>query len=202
MADDYQPISVYYFRIGFWVLHQLATISRCSLALWHCNGWYVFYMFWYSTAQLSCIGLFGPAAATALEDLPYDARGLLSGLFQQGYAVGYILASVFYRALVPTTSHGWRSLFWFGAGPPVFIIAFRLWLPETNTFQVMAAEREAQLIADKSQGTDMQVHVKSAGLKAWAKDATIALKGNWVLLCYMVVLMTGEQSNSYPTNCC
>ena len=79
-------------------------------------------------------GLYGPAAATALEDLPYDARGILSGLYQvcgfdtifmwqqlslrrltpdqQGYAVGYMLAAVFYRALVPTTSQGWRSLFW------------------------------------------------------------------------------------------
>jgi MFS transporter, SHS family, lactate transporter len=44
-------------------------------------------------------GLFGPAAATALEDLPYDARGLLSGLFEQGYAMGYLLAAVFYRAV-------------------------------------------------------------------------------------------------------
>jgi len=61
-------------------------------------------------------GLLGPAAATALEDLPYDARGILSGLFQQAYGVGYLLAAVFYRALVPTTTHGWRSLFWFGAG--------------------------------------------------------------------------------------
>jgi SHS family lactate transporter-like MFS transporter len=26
--------------------------------------------------------LYGPAAATALEDLPYDARGILSGLYQ------------------------------------------------------------------------------------------------------------------------
>lgn len=44
-------------------------------------------------------GLFGPAAATALEDLPYDARGLLSGLFEQAYAVGYLLAAIFYRAV-------------------------------------------------------------------------------------------------------
>lgn len=44
-------------------------------------------------------GLFGPAAATALEDLPYDARGLLSGIFEQGYGMGYLLASVFYRAV-------------------------------------------------------------------------------------------------------
>ena len=44
-------------------------------------------------------GLYGPAAATALEDLPYDARGILSGVYQQGYAVGYLLAAVFYRAV-------------------------------------------------------------------------------------------------------
>lgn len=44
-------------------------------------------------------GLYGPAAATALEDLPYDARGLLSGIYQQGYAMGYLLAAVFYRAV-------------------------------------------------------------------------------------------------------
>ena len=48
-------------------------------------------------------GLFGPAAATALEDLPYDARGLLSGLFEQGYAMGYLLAAVFYRAVSSIT---------------------------------------------------------------------------------------------------
>lgn len=50
-------------------------------------------------ARSNVTGLLGPAAATALEDLPYDARGLLSGLFQQGYGVGYLLASIFYRAV-------------------------------------------------------------------------------------------------------
>ena len=34
-------------------------------------------------------GLYGNAAATALEDLPSEARGLMSGLLQQGYAFGY-----------------------------------------------------------------------------------------------------------------
>ncbi|KAJ9498335.1 hypothetical protein H2202_006022 [Exophiala xenobiotica] len=148
-------------------------------------------------------GLFGPAAATALEDLPYDARGLLSGLFEQGYATGYLLASVFYRALVPTTTHGWRSLFWFGAGPPIFIIAFRWWLPETNNFQVMAAEREARLLADEQSGG--QNHVKSAGFKAWTRESWKAIKLNWVLFVWMVFLMAGFNACShgsqdfYPT---
>ncbi|KAI7778644.1 hypothetical protein LA080_001877 [Diaporthe eres] len=145
-------------------------------------------------------GLFGPAAATALEDLPYNARGLLSGLFQQGYAMGYLLAAIFYRALVPTTTHGWRSLFWFGAGPPVLIIAFRLSLPETNAFLIMKAEREAAIAA----GEEGQ-HTGARGLRAWLKDARDSIKPNWFLFVYMVVLMTGFNSTShgsqdfYPT---
>lgn len=127
-------------------------------------------------------GLFGPAAATALEDLPYEARGILSGLFQQGYAVGYLLAAVFYRALVPTTSHGWRSLFWFGAGPPILIIIFRLCLPETNTFLVHEAEREARekLITDA--GNENKT---ATGLKAFAKEARKAFADN--VCCLMSV---------------
>lgn len=145
------------------------------------------------------IGLFGPAAATALEDLPYEARGLLSGLFEMGYATGYLLAAAFYRALVPTTSHGWRSLFWFGAGPPVLIIVFRWWLPETNHFQVMKAEREARA---QSGG---ESHSHAGGLRVFVRDAGRALRDNWVLFVYLVVLMTGFNSCShgsqdfYPT---
>ena len=55
-------------------------------------------------------GLYGNAAATALEDCPEAARGLISGMLQQGYAFGYLLAVVFSRALVNTTSHGWRPV--------------------------------------------------------------------------------------------
>lgn len=118
-----------------------------------------------------------------MEDLPYEARGLFSGLFQQGYAVGYLLAAVFFRALVPTTSHGWRSLFWFGSAPPVLIIAWRLYLPETNYYQVMKAEREARHAQEVKDGTATD---KAAALKAFVKDANQAFRKNWFLFCYMV----------------
>ncbi|KAJ5197890.1 uncharacterized protein N7498_007007 [Penicillium cinerascens] len=137
-------------------------------------------------------GLFGPAAATALEDLPYEARGLLSGLFEMGYATGHLLAAAFYRALVPTTSHGWRS-------PPVLIIAFRWFLPETNHYQVMKAEREARANAAGDN------HEHSKGLRVFIRDAGRALRDNWVLFVYLVVLMRGFNSCShgsqdfYPT---
>ncbi|KAK5735719.1 hypothetical protein LTR17_007891 [Elasticomyces elasticus] len=52
-------------------------------------------------------GLLGPAAATALEDLPYDARGILSGLFQQAYGVGYLLAAVSASENTRRTSQGY-----------------------------------------------------------------------------------------------
>ncbi|KAI0407971.1 carboxylic acid transporter [Xylaria palmicola] len=145
-------------------------------------------------------GLYGPAAATALEDLPYDARGVLSGLYQSGYATGYLLAAVFYRALVPTTTHGWRSLFWFGAGPPVLLIAFRWWLPDTNASQVMRAEREAMLGHRKGSGA-----TAIASAKIWLRDVGSELRDNWFLFIYMVVFMAGFSASShgsqdfYPT---
>jgi SHS family lactate transporter-like MFS transporter len=55
-------------------------------------------------------GLYGNAAATALEDCPEEARGILSGMLQQGYAFGYLLATVFARAFVNTVGHGWRPV--------------------------------------------------------------------------------------------
>lgn len=145
------------------------------------------------------VGLFGPAAATALEDLSYDARGILSGFFEMGYAVGYLLAAAFYRALVPTTTHGWRSLFWFGAAPPVLIIAFRMMLPETNYFQVLKAEREARYRNQHGEG------VGTPGFRAFLKDTGRSLKENWVIFIYLVVLMSGFNACShgsqdfYPT---
>lgn len=151
-------------------------------------------------------GLFGPAAATALEDLPYDARGLLSGLYQQGYAMGYLLAAIFYRALVPTTAHGWRSIFWFGAGPPVLIIAYRWYLPETNHFQVIAAEREERHKLERSsearrKSRDVTSDVKADGARAWLHASWIDVKKNWVLFIYMVILMTGFNSCSHGVSC-
>jgi len=134
-------------------------------------------------------GLYGNAAATALEDIPDEARGLLSGLYQQGYATGYLLAAAFARALVDTTSHGWRPLFWFGAGPPVLFIVWRLFLPETNLYI------EHQELRRASGG---------AG-KTFVAEGKVALKRHWLILIYLVLLMAGFNFMShgsqdlYPT---
>ena len=142
-------------------------------------------------------GLYGNAAATALEDLPEDARGLMSGILQQGYAFGYLLATAFARGLVNTTSHGWRPLFWFGAGPPVLIIVFRLLLPETDTYQQHDAVRKAA----RQHGDT----APASASKTFLREGKVALRRHWKLLTYLVLLMAGFNFMShgsqdlYPT---
>lgn len=134
-------------------------------------------------------GLYGNAAATALEDCPEEARGLISGMLQQGYAFGYLLATAFSRGLVNTTSHGWRPLFWFGACPPVLLIIFRLCLPETDKY----IERE------------LVRHERGNVGATFIKEGKVALKRHWLLLIYLVLLMAGFNFMShgsqdlYPT---
>ena len=120
-------------------------------------------------------GLYGNAAATALEDCPPAARGLISGMLQQGYAFGYLLATAFARGLVNTTSHGWRPLYWFGACPPVLIILFRLCLPETASYRERAAVRQAN----------------GSVTNTFLSEGQVALKKHWLLLIYLVLLMAG-----------
>jgi len=121
--------------------------------------------------------LYGNVAATALEDCPPRARGLIGGIFQQGYSLGYLLATVFARGLVNTTSHGWRPLFWFGACPPVLLIIFRLCLPETDTFLARKAVRES--------------HSGQAVTGTFLREGKVAVRKHWILLIYLVLLMTG-----------
>ncbi|MCJ1282211.1 hypothetical protein MMC26_001534 [Xylographa opegraphella] len=134
-------------------------------------------------------GLYGNAAATALEDCPEPARGIISGMLQQGYAFGYLLATVFSRALVNTTPHTWRPLYWFGACPPILLIVFRLCLPETQAYIERSEVRHA---TGNLTGT-------------FIAEGKVALKKHWLLLSYMVFLMAGFNFMShgsqdlYPT---
>jgi SHS family lactate transporter-like MFS transporter len=119
---------------------------------------------------------------TALEDCPPLARGIISGMLQQGYAFGYLLATVFARAFVNTVGHSWRPLFWFGAGPPVLIIVFRLCLPETNAYI------ERQKVRDQTPNA----------AKLFIEEGKVAMKRHWLVFCYLVLLMAGKSSYIIP----
>jgi SHS family lactate transporter-like MFS transporter len=55
-------------------------------------------------------GIWGLAAATALENLPVEVRAIASGVLLEGYALGYLLAAIINLFLVPEVSVGWLGL--------------------------------------------------------------------------------------------
>jgi len=74
-------------------------------------------------------GEWGVGAALAFETLPKENRGFFSGLLQEGYAVGYLVAAAMYALLFPWFSHftwhghdfGWRGMFLVGAAPALLV---------------------------------------------------------------------------------
>src|ERR1700686_2845679 len=68
-------------------------------------------------------GEWGVGAALTFETLPAEGRGFFSGVLQEGYAVGYLIAALAYRTLFPT--FGWRGMFIVGALPAFLIIYIR-----------------------------------------------------------------------------
>jgi len=78
-------------------------------------------------------GEWGLGASLAMESLPTQARGLFSGILQQGYAVGYLLAALVYWIVFP--HFGWRGLFVAGALPAFLVIYIRARVPESPVWQ-------------------------------------------------------------------
>ncbi len=65
-------------------------------------------------------GYWGTGASLAMESAPLRRRGFLSGLMQSGYPIGYLLAAVAIKTVLPL--YGWRAMF--GVGLPVaFLIS-------------------------------------------------------------------------------
>src|SRR5438094_707913 len=68
-------------------------------------------------------GEWGVGASLAMESVPPRWRGILSGLLQEGYALGYLLAAVVYYAVFP--HWGWRPLFFIGGLPALLALFIR-----------------------------------------------------------------------------
>ena len=78
-------------------------------------------------------GEWGLGASLAMESLPTATRGLFSGILQQGYALGYLLAALVYWMVFP--HFGWRGLFIAGALPALLVIYIRAHVPESPVWQ-------------------------------------------------------------------
>jgi len=78
-------------------------------------------------------GEWGVGASLAMEHAPVRWRGVLSGILQSGYAIGYLLAAIAARVILPNL--GWRWMFWAGALPALLALYIRIKVPESEAWQ-------------------------------------------------------------------
>src|SRR5438477_3505855 len=117
-------------------------------------------------------GEWGLGASLAMESLPTPARGLFSGILQQGYAFGYLLAALVYWIVFPI--FGWRGLFIVGALPALLVIYIRAHVPESPVWE-------------RNRGA-----AKSFDLRRFARE-------HGALLIYAALLMTAFNYMSHGT---
>jgi SHS family lactate transporter-like MFS transporter len=125
-------------------------------------------------------GEWGIGASLAMESVPVRARGIVSGLLQEGYAAGYLVGALAYWLLFDRI--GWRGMLALGVLPALLVLFIRRHVPESPVWQ-------AQI-----QGAGH----RRAGLRE-------SMKGNWKRFAYLLLLMTafnvfshGSQ-DLYPT---
>jgi len=78
-------------------------------------------------------GEWGLGASLALETVPAGARGLVSGILQQGYAFGNLLAAALYWTLYD--SLGWRGMFIVGVVPALLVLYLRMNVRESPVWE-------------------------------------------------------------------
>ncbi|OAK94129.1 carboxylic acid transport protein [Phaeosphaeriaceae sp. SRC1lsM3a] len=117
-------------------------------------------------------GVYGNAISMALENCPTNARGLMSGILQQGYSFGYVLAACANLG-VGDAVKTWKTVFWVGAGFSIAIGLVRILFPESKQF----------------------IEAKKAGKSGktpgafWAESKEM-LKKEWRMCVYCIFLMT------------
>jgi SHS family lactate transporter-like MFS transporter len=78
-------------------------------------------------------GEWGVGASMAMESAPRKWRGILSGILQSGYSLGFLLAAVAYRTIFPPL--GWRAMFWAGGLPALLALYIRAKVPESEAWR-------------------------------------------------------------------
>src|SRR5207248_7167422 len=78
-------------------------------------------------------GEWGVGASLAMENAPGRLRGILSGILQSGYSIGYLLAAVAAPFVLPTL--GWRAMFWIGGAPAPPALYIRSTVKESKAWK-------------------------------------------------------------------
>lgn len=118
-------------------------------------------------------GVYGNAIAMALENCPVNSRGLMSGILQQGYSMGYVFAACANLGVGGSTE-SWKIVFWIAAGLSFLAGIIRIFLPESQQF-----------IRAKEEGKKKNI----APGAFWA-DVKMMIKDEWKMVVYCIILMT------------
>ena len=78
-------------------------------------------------------GEWGVGASLAMEAAPPKWRGILSGVLQSGYPLGYLLAALAARFIEP--AFGWRAMFWVGGAPALLALYIRSKVQESEAWK-------------------------------------------------------------------
>ena len=92
-------------------------------------------------------GEWGLGAALAMEKIPAQRRGFYSGLLQEGYSTGYLLAAAVYLVLHQAFGLGWRYLFAFSVLPALISLIIRSRVKESEVWE---ATRERKVSSQVS----------------------------------------------------
>ena len=91
-------------------------------------------------------GEWGLGASLAMESVPPETRGLLSGILQSGYNAGYLLAAVVYRLVFPL--YGWRAMFFVGLIPALLSLFIRAKVHESPVYEQQKAQAVRRSLSD------------------------------------------------------
>jgi len=80
-------------------------------------------------------GEWGLGAALAMEKVPVERRGFFSGLLQEGYAFGYLLASVAALVVLDWLQLSWRWLFGLSIVPAMISLIIRYRVQESEVWE-------------------------------------------------------------------
>jgi SHS family lactate transporter-like MFS transporter len=116
-------------------------------------------------------GEWGVGASLAMEKAPKGKRGVFSGLLQEGYAMGYLLAAVCYFVVFPRW--GWRPMFFIGGLPALLAVYVRSRVKESEVW-----ERTRH--------------------RTWGELGR-GIRANWKLFVYLTLLMAGMNFSSHGT---
>jgi SHS family lactate transporter-like MFS transporter len=135
LADRYGRRPVLIFNIMSFSVIELACAFAPSLAV---------LMGLRALFGIAMGGEWGVGAALTFESLPKEGRGTFSGILQEGYALGSILASAAFGLLFHWI--GWRGLFVLGASPALLVLYVQTRVQESPVWLAGASRRKKRRV--------------------------------------------------------